>query len=253
MATAGGPGGCEPHREGVRTHVLADAWLKKMDTEAYAGLHIDPRRGDRPFSKVADAWRVSWIGLEPGAQAGYESILTHHLLPRSAPRGSPPLPRKPSSATSPPSPGREPRRDRAGIHAALRACLNTAVRLRMIPMNPAVGVKLPRAVKRDMVILTPEEIAGSWRTTRLSRRTTACGPTRRIHRTPRRRATGPARPRHRPPTQPHHGPTRPQGPDGSPAPATRAPAHIRPNQDPRHPHGVPPQEPRRGASPAPEA
>ena len=40
----------------------------------------------------------------------------------------------------------------------MRASLNTAVRLRMIPTNPAVGVKLPRAVKRDMVVLTPEEV-----------------------------------------------------------------------------------------------
>ena len=64
-----------------RTRALADAWLKKMDTDAYAGQAIDPRRGDRPFREVADAWRASWIGLEPKTRAGYESILTHHLIP----------------------------------------------------------------------------------------------------------------------------------------------------------------------------
>ena len=52
-----------------------------MDTDAYAGQAIDPRRGDRPFREVADAWRASWIGLEPKTRAGYESILTHHLIP----------------------------------------------------------------------------------------------------------------------------------------------------------------------------
>ena len=130
-----------------------------MDTDAYAGQAIDPRRGDRPFREVADAWRASWIGLEPKTRAGYESILTHHLLPefgskRLASITPEAIERHVADLSRE---GAAPGTVR-GIHAALRASLNTAVRLRMIPMNPAVGVKLPRAVKRDMVVLTPEEV-----------------------------------------------------------------------------------------------
>ncbi len=44
------------------------------------------------------------------------------------------------------------------VYAALRAALNTAVRLRMVAANPCVGVKLPRPSQTSMLFLSAEEV-----------------------------------------------------------------------------------------------
>jgi hypothetical protein len=52
------------------------------------------RRGERLVREVADAWRETWTDLEPKTRAGYEAILSKHVLPlrraqgRGSPRGS---------------------------------------------------------------------------------------------------------------------------------------------------------------------
>ncbi|MBS2534222.1 site-specific integrase [Catenulispora sp. NF23] len=48
------------------------------------------------------------------------------------------------------------------IHATLRAALNEAVRVGLIPMNPAVGVELPSATRPRPMVWTPERVA-AWR------------------------------------------------------------------------------------------
>jgi integrase len=47
----------------------------------------------------------------------------------------------------------------ANKHGLLSAALNAAVRAELIPSNPAVGVRLPRSEKPEMVFLTKEEFA----------------------------------------------------------------------------------------------
>ncbi len=47
----------------------------------------------------------------------------------------------------------------ANKHGLLSAALNTAVRAELIPSNPAVGIRLPRSEKPEMVFLTKEEFA----------------------------------------------------------------------------------------------
>ncbi len=44
-------------------------------------------------------------------------------------------------------------------HGLLSAALNAAVRAELIPSNPAVGIRLPRSEKPEMVFLTKEEFA----------------------------------------------------------------------------------------------
>src|SRR4051812_35949789 len=56
-----------------------ERWLTTMDNDAWNGSYIDPRRSDRPFREVADAWRETWADLEPKTRVGYESILTRHV------------------------------------------------------------------------------------------------------------------------------------------------------------------------------
>jgi len=47
----------------------------------------------------------------------------------------------------------------ANKHGLLSAALNAAVRAELIPSNPAVGLRLPRSEKPEMVFLTKEEFA----------------------------------------------------------------------------------------------
>jgi hypothetical protein len=46
----------QERRERVfRTRALAERWIKTMDSDALRGDYIDPRRGDKTFTVVADA------------------------------------------------------------------------------------------------------------------------------------------------------------------------------------------------------
>lgn len=142
-----------------RTKNLAERWLKKMDNDSYEGAYIDPRKGDRPFRAVADAWRSSWLNLEPKTRAGYESILATHLLPEFGDRRVSTITpeRVERYVRELTDDGMAPGTVRS-VYAALRAALNTAVRLRMIATNPCIGVKLPRVPQSEMIFLTAEEV-----------------------------------------------------------------------------------------------
>jgi integrase len=145
-----------------KTKSEALRWLTQQSASVMTGTHVDPRRGDRPFKEVVEAWRASWVnaGLEPKTRAGYESILAKHLLPEFGDR-------RVSAIT--------PERIEAyigrllatgmaagtvrSVFAALRRALNTAVRLRMLAANPSAGVQVPRATHKEMLFLAPEEVA----------------------------------------------------------------------------------------------
>ena len=45
-----------------------------------------------------------------------------------------------------------------GMHNMLKACLNSAVEERLILRNPAEGCKLPKAEKKEMKVLTQEQL-----------------------------------------------------------------------------------------------
>ncbi len=142
-----------------RTRALADRWIKTMDTDAHRGDYIDPRRGDKPFSAVAEAWRRSWIALEPKTRAGYESILAAHLMPEFGDRRvSTITPERVEAYIRRLSDGGMAAGTVRSVYAALRAALNTAVRLRMISSNPCIGAKLPRPAHREMLFLSAKEV-----------------------------------------------------------------------------------------------
>lgn len=141
------------------TKRLAELWIKKMDSEAWQGTYIDPRKGETRYSVVADAWRESWVALEPKTRAGYESLLVTHLLPEfETARVSAITHERVERYLRKLSDGGMAAGTVRSIYAALRASLNTAVRLRMISANPCVGVKLPRAPEHEMTFLTAEEV-----------------------------------------------------------------------------------------------
>jgi site-specific recombinase XerC len=83
--------------------------------------------------------------LEPKTQAGYESILAAHLTPEFGDRRvSTITPERVEAYIRRLSDDGMAAGTVRSVYAALRAALNTAVRLRMISNNPCIGAK-PRA------------------------------------------------------------------------------------------------------------
>jgi len=141
-----------------RTKGEAQRWLTVQGAALVTGTHVDHRDADRPFRDVADAWRSTWVDLEPKTRAGYEQILANHLLPEFGGR-------KTSTITPALVQGfvnRLALTHRPGttrnVYAALRSALNTGVRLRMLALNPCVGVRLPRIPREPMLFLDASEV-----------------------------------------------------------------------------------------------
>jgi len=113
-----------------------------METDALRGTYTDPRKGERPVAEVADAWRETWGDLEPKTRAGYEAILTRHVLPRFG--------RTKVGAVSAEAvqqfvnelaANRAPNTVRR-VYSVLRAVLRVAVERSYIAVNPCDAVKL---------------------------------------------------------------------------------------------------------------
>lgn len=142
-----------------RTKQDANDWLVRQRAEILKGTHVDPRQADRPFRELVDAWRESWIDLEPKTKAGYLAVLDKHLLPEF---GS----RRVSGMTTEvvqryirrlTDSGLSPGTVRS-IYSVLRNALNSGVRMKMIAVNPCLGVRLPRAKRQEMLCLSAREV-----------------------------------------------------------------------------------------------
>jgi integrase len=137
----------------------AENWLVQQRAEILKGTHVDPRRSDRPFSELVDGWRNSWIDLEPKTRAGYIAVLERHLLPEFGSRRVSGLTTEVVQAyvkrlaDSGLSPGTV-----RSIYSVLRNALNSGVRMKMIAVNPCLGVRLPRAKRQEMLCLTATEV-----------------------------------------------------------------------------------------------
>lgn len=148
----------EPHFPSKRE---SETFLKRQGVSVLDGAHVDPRRGERPFSEIADAWRDTWTDLEPKTRVGYESILNRHLLPRFGNAKVAAI-----SAEAVQKYVNELAADRAPntvrrIFGVLRGVLGVAVSRRYIALNPCDAVKLPSkrgATKRPNLYLTPPEV-----------------------------------------------------------------------------------------------
>lgn len=154
-------GGTAQIERSFTTKREAEAWIKRQGTSVLDGTHVDPRRSDRHFEELADAWRETWANLEPKTKAGYEAILTKHVLPRFG--------KAKVGAVSPEAVQRYVNELAAAkapntvrrIYSVLRAVLRVAVERRYITVNPCEAVRLPRkgaAAGRRMLFLSPPEV-----------------------------------------------------------------------------------------------
>lgn len=139
--------------------IEAERWLRSQQVAVDRGTHIDPKDTERRFIHVVEAWRGTWIDLEPKTKAGYESILNKHVLPRwkDARIGAVSADaiqvwiNDLASTRSP--------KTVSNIDGVLRSALNVAVERHFITVNPCDAVRLPRRSKaKDMLFLSALEI-----------------------------------------------------------------------------------------------
>lgn len=137
----------------------AEAYEVEQRAQRARGTWVDPRRGDVPFSEVAQAWLAGSPSKRGSGLARDESIVRNHLLPAIGDRKLGSLtPRDIQALVTMWSQGAAPRTVRRQ-YGVLTAILNQAVASDLIGRTPARGVRLPTlADKRTRNIIGGERL-----------------------------------------------------------------------------------------------
>jgi integrase len=146
-------------RSTFKKHAEAQAERAQVEADMLRGVYIDPRASKTPFGEWAARWLDTHKNLKPKTLDGYESLLRVHILPRFG--------RTPLRAidyldveafiAELVDSGLSPSRIRQA-HQLLSMILRAAVRSRLIGINPAEGVSLPRANKRPVRFIDSDEV-----------------------------------------------------------------------------------------------
>lgn len=142
-----------------RRRVDAEQFLNSVEVDKLRGQWIDPRLGRTLFNEWSTRWLSSVVHLKVKTRAGYEDLLRTHLratfgrialadiTTTHVREWVAELVRR----------GGSPSRVRQA-YFLLGAILNGAVEAGMIARSPCTNVKLPRAVPREMLYLTLDQV-----------------------------------------------------------------------------------------------
>ncbi|HEY3691360.1 MAG TPA: tyrosine-type recombinase/integrase [Pseudonocardiaceae bacterium] len=126
----------------------ANRFLAETETSKSQGSYVAPNAGRLLFGVHAEQWMRSW-NTEITTAARDRSIMRTHVIPKW---GSLPLSKVDEMAIQTWVSELGRRRSRATVVEAFRltsAVLRSAVRNRLIPFNPAEGIRVPRTRRRD--------------------------------------------------------------------------------------------------------
>jgi integrase len=143
-----------------RTRAEAEDWLTAQQASIMQGDWIDPRKAERPFSEVVEAWREGWTNrLSPTTASRYRGVLDLYLIPTF---GASPIGRITHEVVQRyvnrlTSEGMTPGTVR-NVYSVMRNVMNRGVRLGMVKVNPCTNIDLPRSPREEMLILTPEQV-----------------------------------------------------------------------------------------------
>jgi integrase len=144
---------CATKREAVE-------WLDKQKQGANSGSFVDPRRANRPFTEVVDAYLATKVHRAPKTRGGHRSIINRHILPAFGRSKIGAVSAETVqtfinelSATHSPNTVRH-------VYSVLNGIYSVAVRRRYIAVNPCVDVELPARGDRGIEInpLTHAEV-----------------------------------------------------------------------------------------------
>jgi integrase len=140
----------------------ADRWLTGQRAAVDRGDHLDPRESERRMHAVIDEWRSTWTGLEPKTRAGYENIISVHLVPAFGDlRVGQVTPDRVQEFVNKLAARRAPNTVRR-VFTVLRGVLKMAVQRRYLGTNPCDAVALPKKPRattgRDRLYLSAAEV-----------------------------------------------------------------------------------------------
>jgi integrase len=145
-----------------RTKQEAQAWLIQQQASILTGGHVDPRKADRPFTQVVEAWKESWPNrLEPLTQGTYSQALDCHILPEFGQRKVGSITHSAIqrwvyrlSASTSLSPATVHK-----VYRVLRTAMGDGVRNGTIAVNPCTAIRLPRMARQEMLFLEADQVA----------------------------------------------------------------------------------------------
>lgn len=123
------------------------------------GEFVDPRAGRSRFREFAQVWLDAGVDWKPLTRSRYDNVLKVHVLPAfgNAQVGTLDRPEVQRYIASLVEAGASPGSVRK-VYAVLKMVLDVAVDAKAIKANPAVGVRLPRAQRRRMLVLEAAEV-----------------------------------------------------------------------------------------------
>lgn len=137
----------------------AERWLSDQASAINRSDFIDPREMAKPFRDLVETWRRTRLATKaPKTRERYEGILRMYLLPEfgSMPVGQIRRPLiKEWFADLDVSPGTARK-----VQIVLSSVLSEGVELGVIRENPAARLRLATPIRREMTVLTAEEIRG---------------------------------------------------------------------------------------------
>jgi len=138
----------------------ADAvrFLTKVEADKLTGMYVDPQAGRVTFREYAEDWRSRQLWRESSMDR-VESLLRNHLypalgnMPLNAVRPSD-LDRLVKGLSEKLAPSTV-----IGVYRLAASVFKAAVRDRILGTSPCVDVRLPTKPQREVVPLTPEQVA----------------------------------------------------------------------------------------------
>jgi integrase len=147
------------HSHHFARKVDAQRWLDDVTTAVTSGTYVDPRRASITVGEWSERWLATKVDLKPSTHVRYEGLLRVNILPRW---GSIPL----ADVTHERVAAWVGELSASGLaastvrqaHRVLSLVFTLAVRDDRLARNPADHVPLPRAVKRERVFLTMDQV-----------------------------------------------------------------------------------------------
>jgi integrase len=156
QATVRGPDGRERTKTWAKK-VDAERWASTQEADKARGQWIDPRAGSVTFGDYAKAWAASQV-WRPGTERSVSIRLEKHILPTL---GDVPIGALRTSLLQAWVKDRSEELAPSTLQLLvriLRSVLRAAVADRVIAINPADGLKLPRIERPKIVPLTVEQV-----------------------------------------------------------------------------------------------
>lgn len=154
-------GGRKEIERNFATKREAERWLNEQKVAVQRGTHVDPADHERQFKDVVEAWRGTWLELEPKTKAGYDSILNKHVLPRWSEARIGAVSTEAIQNWVNELAGKLTPKTVRHIYGVLRSIMKMAVQRRYITASPCDAVSLPRlgSARKEMLSLTAVEVA----------------------------------------------------------------------------------------------